>query len=211
MVMMPPAVWYFDFISPYSYIGMHRLRDLPPGLVLEYRPVLFAGLLSRFGQKGPAEIESKRRYTYRWCHWWAKSLGIRFRFPAAHPFNPLHHLRLAIACGSTPQAVECIFEAIWTTGADASDATAFNQLALSLGVDAARLGSADVKDVLRRNTEEAAARGIFGVPTLELNGEFFWGADAIDFARAFLADPAVLRNAEIRRLDSLPVGAARRT
>ncbi len=211
MVMMPPAVWYFDFISPFSYIALHRLRELPQGLVLEYRPVLFAGLLARFGQKGPAEIEPKRRYTYRWCHWWAKSLGIRFRFPAAHPFNPLHHLRLAIACGSTPQAVERIFEAIWTTGADASDAAAFNRLARSLGVDAARLGAAEVKDALKRNTEEAAARGIFGVPTLELNGEFFWGADAIEFARAFLADPAVLRNAEIQRLDALPVGAARRT
>lgn len=210
MVMMPPAVWYFDFVSPFSYIGLYRLRELPPGLALEYCPVLFAGLLAQFGQKGPAEIEPKRRYTYRWCHWWARSLGIRFRFPAAHPFNPLHHLRLAIACGSTRQAVERIFEAIWTTGADASDAAAFNRLALSLGVDAARLGAPEVKDALRRNTDKAAARGVFGVPTLELNGEFFWGADAIDFARAFLADPAVLRNAEMRRLDGLPVAAARR-
>jgi 2-hydroxychromene-2-carboxylate isomerase len=208
---MRPIVWYFDFVSPFAYIGLHRLAELPRGLAIECRPVLFAGLLNQWGQKGPAEIEAKRRYTYRWCHWWAQSLGIPFRFPAGHPFNPLHHLRLAIACGSKPAAVRQIFESIWTTGADAADAAAFGRLALSLGIDAARLGTLEVKEILRRNTDEAAARGVFGVPTLEVEGELFWGADSIDFVRAFLADPAVLRNDEVRRLDGLPVAAARRT
>lgn len=207
---MRPIVWYFDFVSPFAYIGLHRLAELPPGLAIEYRPVLFAGLLDHWGQKGPAEIEAKRRYTYRWCHWWAQSLGIPFRFPAGHPFNPLHHLRLAIACGSRPEAVRQIFASLWTTGADAADAAAFGQLALSLGIDAARLGAPEVKEILRRNTDGAAARGVFGVPTLEVEGELFWGADSIDFVRAFLADPAVLRNDEVRRLDGLPVAAARR-
>lgn len=208
---MRPIVWYFDFVSPFAYIGLHRLAKLPAGAVVEYRPVLFAGLLNQWGQKGPAEIEAKRRYTYRWCHWWAQSLGIPFRFPAGHPFNPLHYLRLAIACGSKPAAVRQIFDSLWTTGADAADAATFGQLALSLGIDAARLGTLEVKEILRRNTDEAAARGVFGVPTLEVEGELFWGADSIDFVRAFLADPAVLRNDEVRRLDGLPVAAARRT
>lgn len=207
---MPPIVWYFDFVSPFACIGLHRLEELPAGVNLEYRPVLFAGLLNRWGQKGPAEIDAKRRYTYRWCHWWARSLGIPFRFPAGHPFNPLHHLRLAIACGCTPKAVRRIFEAIWTTGGDAADPAAFSRLALDLGVDAARLGDPEVKERLRRNTDEAAAHGVFGVPTFEVDGELFWGADSIDFVRAFLADPSVLRNEEMRRLDRLPVGASRR-
>ena len=101
---MPVSVdWYFDFVSPYSYIALHRLEELPAPVA--YKPVLFAGLLNHWGQKGPAEIPAKRRWTYRWCIWWAKSLGIPFRFPAAHPFNPLPHLRLALACGSRPEAV----------------------------------------------------------------------------------------------------------
>ena len=95
-------------------------------------------------------------------------------------------------------------------GADPADAAAFGRLALELGVDAARLGSPEVKDSLRRSTEDAAARGVFGVPTLEVEGELFWGADSIDFVRAFLADPSVLRNPEMRRLDGLPVAAARK-
>ena len=102
---MRSALWYFDFVSPFAYICLHRLKELPADLRIEYRPVLFAGLLGHWGQKGPAEIASKRRYTYRWCNWWAQRLAIPFRFPAGHPFNPLHHLRLAIACGSTPEVV----------------------------------------------------------------------------------------------------------
>jgi 2-hydroxychromene-2-carboxylate isomerase len=82
--------WYFDFVSPYSYICLHRLKNLD----VVYKPVLFAGLLNHWGQKGPAEIPAKRQWTYRWCTWWAKELGISFRFPASHPFNPLQHLRL---------------------------------------------------------------------------------------------------------------------
>jgi 2-hydroxychromene-2-carboxylate isomerase len=202
---------YFDFVSPYSYIAFKRLHQLPNDVAVELRPVLFAGLLNHFGQKGPAELAPKRRWTYRWCIWWAKELGIPFRFPASHPFNPLHHLRLSVAAGTTPENVARIFAAVWTTGADASDAAAFKSLAGELGVDEARLGAPEVKDRLRSNTEEAAARGVFGVPTYEVDGELFWGADAHGFVNAYLADPSVLKNDEMRRADALPVGAARKT
>jgi 2-hydroxychromene-2-carboxylate isomerase len=177
---------------------------------VELRPVLFAGLLNHFGQKGPAELAPKRRWTYRWCTWWAKELGIPLRFPASHPFNPLHHLRLAVAAGATPENVGRIFDALWTTGAEAADPAAFKTLAAALGVDELRLGAQDVKDALKRNTDEAAARGVFGVPSFEVAGEIFWGADAIGFLNACLADPATLANEEMRRVDALPVGAARK-
>ena len=201
---------YFDFVSPYSYIAFKRLHELSPDVSVELRPVLFAGLLKHFGQKGPAEIDAKRRWTYRWCTWWAQELGIPFRFPASHPFNPLHHLRLALAAGPSRENVGIIFDAIWTTGAEAADPAAFEVLANELGVDETELASPALKDTLRRNTDEASARGVFGVPTWEVDGELFWGADAIGFVNAFLADPAALRNEEMRRADDLPVGAARR-
>ena len=199
--------WYFDFVSPYSYICLHRLKEIPASIT--YRPVLFAGLLNHWGQKGPAEIPAKRQWTYRWCTWWAGQFGVPFRFPAAHPFNPLHHLRLAIACGSKPDAVKRIFDDIWTTGEDAGDAARFSKLCTELGVDPARLS--ETKDALRNNTEEAAGRGVFGVPTFVADGEVFWGADAVGFVNAFLADPSVVRNEEMRRVAGLPVGAARKS
>jgi len=198
--------WYFDFVSPFSYIGLYRLREIPATIM--YKPVLFAGLLNHWGQKGPAEIPAKRRWTYRWCHWWAKELDIPFRFPAEHPFNPLHHLRLALACGNRPEAVKRIFDSIWMSGENATDPVRFSRLCSELGVTAEQLSA--VKDLLRRNTEEAAALGVFGVPSFVADGEVFWGADAVPFLRAFLADRTALHNDEMRRLDALPLGAARK-
>ena len=201
--------WYFDFVSPYSYICLHRLPEL--GVRINYKPVLFAGLLNHWGQKGPAEIPAKRRWTYRWCTWWARSLGIPLRFPAEHPFNPLSHLRLALACDCRPEAVKRIFDSVWMRGANATDPARFQALCRELDVDPADLATEEIKTALRRNTEEAAARGVFGVPTFVADGEVFWGADAIDFLSAFLEDASVLRNDEMRRVDALPIAAARKT
>jgi 2-hydroxychromene-2-carboxylate isomerase len=201
--------WYFDFVSPYSYLCLHRLREVPAPII--YKPVLFAGLLNHFGQKGPAEIPAKRKWTYRWCHWWAKELGVPFRFPASHPFNPLHHLRLALACGSSPDAVRRIFDSIWLSGEEAVDPARFSKLCHDLKVGEQQLADQKIKDLLRRNTEEAAARGVFGVPSFVADGEVFWGADSIEFLKAFLANPEIVRNDETRRLESLPFAAARKT
>jgi 2-hydroxychromene-2-carboxylate isomerase len=198
--------WYFDFVSPYSYIALHRLKEIPAQV--SYKPVLFAGLLNHWGQKGPAEIPAKRKWTYRWCTWWAKELGIPLRFPAEHPFNPLQHLRLALACDCRPAAVKRIFDSVWMSGGNATDPARFGALCAELGVSLDQVAAA--RDRLRRNTEEAAALGVFGVPSFVAGGEVFWGADALEFLNAFLGDETVLHNGEMRRVDGLPVGAARK-
>lgn len=204
---MPASVdWYFDFVSPFSYFSLHRLKEIPAPIV--YKPVLFAGLLKHWGQKGPAEIPAKRRWTYRWCNWWAQERSIAFRFPEQHPFNPLPHLRLALACGGRADAVKRIFEWVWMSGENATDPARFGRLCAELGVGQGAL--TEVKDQLRQNTEAAVKDGIFGVPSFVADGEVFWGADAIEFLNAFLADQAVLRNDEMRRVDALPSGAERK-
>jgi len=208
---MRTVIWYFDFISPFAYICLHRLKELPADVKIEFRPVLFAGILNHWGQKGPAELPTKRRYTYRWSHWWANSLGLPLRYPAAHPFNPLHHLRLSIACDSKPEAIRKIFDAVWATGKDASDQQEFALLCKELGVPPETLNAPDVKDALKKNTDSAIQRGVFGVPTFEIDGELFWGADSIEFLKDFLKNPSVIKNQEMQRLDGLPAAAARRT
>ena len=87
---------------------------------------------------------------------------------------------------------------------------AFAALCRELGRDPADLARDEIKNALRSNTEEAAARGVFGVPSFVVDGEVFWGADAVDFVKAFLKDQTVLRNEEMRRVDNLPIGAARK-
>lgn len=201
--------WYYDFISPYSYFGFLRLQELDP-LHIDYHPVLFAELLRQHAQKGPAEIPAKRLWTYRWCAWWAERNNIPFRFPAAHPFNPLPYLRLAIAADNTPEAIGLIYEALWTTGADPADPALVAGLAQSLGVDPADLLSQEVKDRLRRETGQALAAGVFGVPTHIVDQQLFWGAEGTDLLKSYLSDATVLATDEMLRVAGLPIGIERR-
>jgi len=207
---MRKADWYFDFISPFAYLAWMRLGELPDDVQIEYRPVLFAAMLNHWGQKGPAEMPTKRAWTYRWCTWLAAQHGIALRFPSAHPFNPLPYLRLAIAANYSQHAIHSIFQAIWTTGADPSDESVMRGLMESLQIDPAQLSIPAVKDALRQGTDSAVAQGVFGVPTLAIDGELFWGADAMEFAKAFLADPSIVRTAEMQRVATLPVGVVRK-
>ena len=108
--------WYFDFISPFAYLQSEQLQKLAPFVRLRYRPVLFAGLLKHWGQKGPAEIDPKRQFTFEFCIWQAERLGIPFKMPPLHPFNPLALLRLATAADSRPEIVHAIFRFVWQDG-----------------------------------------------------------------------------------------------
>ena len=99
---MKQITLHLDFISPYAYLAFERLPMALEGLSygVDYKPLLFAGLLKHHGQLGPAEIPSKRDWTYRQVLWLAHSHGIEMQMPASHPFNPLPLLRLALACGT---------------------------------------------------------------------------------------------------------------
>jgi 2-hydroxychromene-2-carboxylate isomerase len=205
------VTFVYDVISPFAYLMLPRLAALPADVELATLPVLFAGLLDHFGQRGPAEIASKRRFTYRFALWRARRLGLPMRFPPAHPFNPLGALRLAIAAGSTLGAARVLLEAVFRDGRDVSDSGVLAQLAADLGVAdwQARLADPEVKAQLRRNTEGCAQRGIFGVPTLVIGEEFFWGQDAFEMALDYLNDPGAFADEGMRAADHLPVGAAR--
>ena len=208
---MVAADWYFDFISPFSYLQSERLAALAPAIRIRYRPVLFAGLLEAHGQKGPAEIAAKRVFTYRFVVWEARRLDIPLKFPHEHPFNPLPLLRLAIACDCAPDAVHRIFRFVWRDGRLPDLPIEWAELAYDLGVPDAQARIADpaVKDALRRNTEEAVARGVFGVPTLAIGDALFWGLDATDMARDYVAAGSRFADPEYARVSALPEGVQR--
>ncbi len=205
--------WVFDVISPFAYLALPRLRELPGNVELKVVPVLLAALLDQSGQRGPAEIPSKRRFTYRFVLWRARRLGMPLRMPPAHPFNPLAALRLVIAAGSDLRSAAMILEAVFGEGHDLTDAAVIAELAARLGVAEPRAALADpaVKQRLRDNTSWAISRGVFGVPTLLVGEELFWGHDAFDMALDYLRDPDAFADPEMRRLESLPVAAARNT
>ena len=208
---MPSADWYFDFVSPFSYLQCEQLPALEARLRIRYRPVLFAALLDANGHKGPAEIPSKRRFTYRFVVWQAGKLGIPLKFPAVHPFNPIPLLRLAIAADCSPEAVRRIFRFVWRDGRIGDLPIEWAELTAQANLPDAstRIASPEVKDALRRNTDEAIARGVFGVPTLAIGEELFWGVDATAMAADYVAAGCNFANPEIERVAALPVGAER--
>jgi 2-hydroxychromene-2-carboxylate isomerase len=203
--------WVFDLISPYSYLGLKQLPLLTAGTELEFVPVLFGGLLSHHGQLGNAEIDSKRRFTYRFVVWRARKMGVILKMPPAHPFNPLSALRLVIAAGSDRRAVETAFDFVWGQGRDVADPAVLADLARALGIAdlQAALNDPSVKQTLRNNTDWAIERGVFGVPTFVVGTELFWGHDAFDMAVDYMRDPARFNDAEMSRIDTLPVGVTR--
>ncbi|MFQ5761110.1 MAG: 2-hydroxychromene-2-carboxylate isomerase [Acidiferrobacterales bacterium] len=208
---MKEVTWYFDFISPFSYMAMEQRHRLPPGTKIKFIPVLFAGLLNHWGHKGPAEIPSKRRFTSRHVQWLASKQGLPLKMPPAHPFSPIAVLRLSIALDNDADAIEKIFRFIWRDGRRPDDTQGWQDLTRTLGVDDAdaRVSAPSVKQELRRNGDKALHSGVFGVPSFVADDELFWGIDALDFLVDYLNDPTVLHNEEMRRISDLPVGAER--
>jgi 2-hydroxychromene-2-carboxylate isomerase len=206
------AIWYFDVISPYAYLQTADLQRIPTDIDIVPKPVLFAGLLNHWGQKGPAEIPAKRLHTYRQCAWMAADRGLPFRMPPAHPFNPLNALRLLCALGPTLEQARIACAFVFGEGGDPSTMEGLEALGRALGVadPTALIGQDAVKTRLRTNTDEAIAQQVWGVPTLAIDGELFWGADSFPMFLEYLGNPGLFEDPEMSRHTALPMGAVRR-
>jgi len=192
---LDPLRFYFDYISHNAYIAWTQVHALAErhGRTVEPVPVLFAGLLNATGQLGPAEVPAKTRWMIRDLLRKAAELDVPFEPPASHPFRPLLPLRVS----SLPMPdrerrglVDALFRATWAESVDVSDPAAVARVADSAGLDGAALVSAaanpEAKQRLRRQTDDAIAAGVFGVPTLIVDGELFFGYDDHAWVEKFL-------------------------
>ncbi|MCG6877011.1 MAG: 2-hydroxychromene-2-carboxylate isomerase [Betaproteobacteria bacterium] len=202
--------WYFDYVSPFSYLQLATHPDLFRRDQVVLKPVVFGGVLANWSHKGPAELPPKRTFSYRYVLFRARELGVALRFPPAHPFNPLQALRLTVGLGSKIDVVQTIFDFVWKEGRSLGDG--WRVLCERLGVtDADALCNApEVKAELRANGDSASAAGVFGVPTFEVDGELFWGVDATSMLRAYLADRELFSDPEMYRVTHLPAAVQRK-
>ncbi len=203
--------WYFDFISPFAWLQWPKIAAMAGRGEVELRPLLFAAVLDHVGQKGPAEIPGKREFTYRHVLWRARQIGQPLHFPPTHPFNPLAALRLCLAAPDRIKATAAIFDWIWAQGRAGDSIEALAPVAAQLGIDdiAGAIAAPAVKAELRANFAAALADHVFGVPTLVVRGQPFWGNDAHDFALAVLDNPTLLDDPDMRRVETLPASATR--
>jgi 2-hydroxychromene-2-carboxylate isomerase len=211
---MKHITFYFDVISPYAYLAFERLPEALQGLShhVTYQPVLFAGLLKHHGQLGPAEIEPKRAWTYRQVQWLAHEMNIEFKMPAAHPFNPLALLRLAVACGTNGlpnrYVAETLFRHVWRNGLDAEDAQRTANLTKLLKPTQSS-EAAEVKSLLKAFTESAIEDGVFGVPTFKVDGKLFFGLDSLSMLSAYLKGDSWHSTSAWTSVDNIPIGTMR--
>ncbi len=206
--------FYFDPISPYAALAFEKLPETLMGLSysVSYKPVLFGAVLQHHGQLGPAEIQPKRDWTYRQVLWLAHAHGVALQMPAAHPFNPLALLRLAVACSAhgTPNRyiTETILNHVWRGGLDASDPqrlhTLVEQLAPQRDPD-----SPEVKAQLTAHTDGAIALGLFGVPTMVVDGRVFWGFDALPMLSDYLRGEPWFASGAWDSVREVPTGVTR--
>ena len=198
---------YFDFISPYAYLGLTQTPAFFERNELEpvVRPVVYAALLDHHGLVGPAETAAKRRYTFNDVARAAHLLGVAMVGPPAHPFRSLEALRIVCAFHDQDDplglALALAHEA-WGAGRDLADPEVRRSVVERRGLPSQdledRLKSDEVKGRLRRYTEEAIEAGVFGVPTFRWNDELFWGHDRMAHLEARLKGrvPAMTDRAE---------------
>ena len=188
--------FYFDYLSSNAWLAWTQLPALAAkhGVAIEPVPVLFAGLLEAHGQLGPAEIPAKIRWMVRNNLRKAALLGVPLRPPVHHPFNPLLALRVSSLPLEAPRRtalVEGLFRAVWVEGLHVSEPAVVERVADAAGLDGGALvaeaQTPEAKARLRRQTDDAIAKGVFGVPTVKLGGELFWGYDDFPWLELVLA------------------------
>ena len=219
MIATRTSPFYLDFISPYSWMALMQAERFAAehGLAWEVRPVVYAALLTANGLVGPAEVESKRCYTFRDVVRCADGLGLRLAGPPEHPFRSLEALRTLYLFRQAPEALRlaaALADACWGEGQSLNEASVRAEAVEAVGLDATdlerRIAEPSIKRGLRDLTDEAVRLGVFGVPTFIVDGEMFWGHDRLDHLARHLAGNQPPADGLTERLLALPRGVVRK-
>lgn len=207
--------FYFDFLSPFSYFAWTNLQKYPD-MKINYRPVALGPLLNHWSIKGPGEIEPKREFLLKQCLRYAVKHNIEFTTPKTHPFNSLYALRLALKSTAgelQPQVIKALWLAGWEKRIDMGDPDELQKVLKDAGLPAEDLYeksfSKEAKVELKANIQEAISFGAFGVPSMVVESELFWGNDSIEDMLNYLTGEDKLDRQKLANLlSSTPRAAA---
>ena len=182
--------FYFDFISPYSYLAHKEISKIEKEnlIKIKYKPILLGGLHNLHGIKAPAFIPAKAKHMIRDCKLIAQKNHINFKFNSYFPIRSLGLMRgvlIAEEDNYKSYYIDNIFNSIWQDGLNLNDESVFQKILKNLNVNPKtfflRISSSAIKDSLRKKTNEAFNKGVFGAPTFVINNKIFWGQDRLDF------------------------------
>ena len=189
--MIKPFEFYFDFVSPYSYLAHKEISKIEKknSVKIRYKPILLGGLHNLHGIKAPAFIPAKARHMIRDCKLIAEKNKIKFKFNSYFPIRSLNLMRGVLVAEEDnfkSYYIDSIFNAIWQDGLNMNDENIIEKILKNLNVNPKtfllRVASASIKESLKKRTNEAYEKGIFGAPSFVSNNKIFWGQDRIEFA-----------------------------
>ncbi len=190
---MEKLEFYFDFLSPYSYLAWQWVKKRRENLLIECIPVSLSSIIGHYETKGPAQIESKRNYLFKDCLRFAELNKVAFRTPKFLPFNSLYALRSSLkenAGNLQMDLIDLVFSKGWGEGKDIGDPEILIDIFNEQGWDGTRIldnvNSKEMRKSLKDNIKMALKKGVFGVPTFIISGELFWGNDSIPHLEKFI-------------------------
>lgn len=211
--------FYFDYLSPYALLGWEKGKKICAlkNWELRAKPVVFGALLDKWGHKGPAEIPGKREFVFRDIMRKSAAFGLKLEFPQYHPFNPITALRLSLSEVSgvnQEKVIDAIWNAGWIRGEDIGSTevvvAALERAGLPGKLLFEKTSDPVIKTILKTQTDRAIELGMFGVPTMMVNGELFWGEDQWDAIERFIEGRDLLDRASYEGAVRRPRGIDRK-
>ena len=180
--------FYFDFISPYTYLAYKKIQFLPKDIKINYKPVLLGGLHNLEGITAPAFIKPKLKHMINDCFLIAKKNNFDFKWNSKFPINSLNIMRgyLSISLSNRDQYIKTMFDAYWKDNLDISKKEILIPLIVQCKIDKdiffKKIKDPVIKEKLKDATKNAHKKEIFGAPTFIVNNKIFWGQDRLKFA-----------------------------
>ena len=183
--------FYFDFVSPYSYLAHKEIRKLEKknSIKIKYKPILLGGLHNLHSIKAPAYIPSKAKFMIRDCKMVAERKKISFKFNTYFPINTLNLMRGALVAEEDDFQsfyIDRIFDSVWQDGLNMNDQNIIDKILKNIEVNPKtfylRINSQNIKEILKKRTKDAFDKNIFGAPTFYINNKIFWGQDRLEYA-----------------------------
>ena len=183
--------FYFDFVSPYSFLAHKEIRKIEKKnlIKIKYKAILLGGLHNLHGIKAPAFIPAKAKHMVRDCKLIAEKNKIKFKFNSYFPIRSLNLMRGVLVAEEDNfknYYIDSIFDSIWQDGLNMNDENIIQKVLKNLNINPKtfllRSTSSSIKASLKKKTNEAYEKSIFGAPTFVSNNKIFWGQDRIEFA-----------------------------
>jgi len=182
--------FYFDIISPYSYIAHKKIQKIKEHqkVIFNYKPILLGGLHNLAGINAPAFNKFKIKNMQSDCELVSKKNSISFKWNLKFPINSLPIMRgyLSVEDGQKEDYLNIFFDAYWRDNLDLSSDKEFSKLLESLKIDSKiffeKITQQSIKDTLKKFTNDAFEKEVFGAPTFIINNKIFWGQDRLEYA-----------------------------